>query len=148
MTFLGSVGIAQNNGKLIIAVIAHNQRWDESSDPGFEGLLRDVLGPTVVSLVVTIVNGKVESVCSVDLDVYQAWTIDSRSALPIGSIVVSRGIQPENVATQVQDFLWPLFLPVKCVLSIQNDALSFINPKVLLYQLSVFLTEETIREAD
>ena len=66
---------------------------DERSDPGFDDLLRDILKAVLVGLVVAFVNGKVESIGTVDLDVYQAGAVNGRSALPSCSVVARKGGQ-------------------------------------------------------
>ena len=55
---------------------------DERSDSGFDDPLRDIPETTLVGLVVALVNRKIESVGTVDLDVYQAGAVNGRSALP------------------------------------------------------------------
>ena len=60
----------------------------ERSDSSFYDLLCDIPETALVGLVVAFVNRKVESVGPVDLDVYQAGTINGRSAFPTNNIVV------------------------------------------------------------
>jgi len=50
---------------------------DERSNSGFDNLLRDIPETVLVGLVVALVNGKVEPVGPVDLDVYQARAINA-----------------------------------------------------------------------
>jgi hypothetical protein len=143
---------------------------DERSDSGFDDLLCDIPEPVLVGLVVALVNGKVESVGTVDLYVYQARAANVRSALPGNNAVVREGAKPEDVTTKVHNLLRPFFPLVErplrgtpgsardqiylkenvgqTDLSIQNDAPSLVNPKILLHQLAVLPREETVREAN
>ena len=75
--------------------------------------------------------------------------------------------EPEDIATEVHNLLWPFFPLEKrslrgvtgsnkeihgsggpTNLSIQNDASLLVNPKILLHQLAILLREETICEAN
>jgi len=49
---------------------------DERSDSGFNDLLCNILETVLVCLVVAFVNGKVEPVGTVNLDVYQAGAVN------------------------------------------------------------------------
>lgn len=66
---------------------------DERRDSGFDDLLRDTLETILVGFVVAFVNGKVEPVSTVDLDVYQARAANSRSALLDNNTVVREGVE-------------------------------------------------------
>lgn len=89
---------------------------DERSDSGFDDLLCDVPEPVLVGLVVALVNGKVESVGTVDLYVYQARAANARSAFPGNNVVVREGAKPEDVATKVHNLLRSFFPLVECPL--------------------------------
>jgi len=127
---------------------------DERSDSGFNDLLCDIPETVLVGLVVAFVNGKVESIGTVDLDVYQARAVNGRSALPAITSWLGREPQPEDVATNVHNLLWPFFPLVKrslrettgsapylreresvseTNLSIENDTSLLVNPKILLH---------------
>ena len=140
---------------------------DERSDSGFDNLLCDIPETGPVGLVVAFVNGKVKSIGTVDLDVYQAGAVTSRSALRGNEIAAREGTKPEDVPAEVHNLLWPFFSlekrPLREItgsarehgesggrinLSIQNDASSLINPKILFHQLTVLLRKETICEAN
>ena len=82
---------------------------DERSDSSFDDLLRDILETILVGLVVAIVNGKVEPVGTVNLDVYQAGAVNGRSAPPSHNIVSREEAGPEDVSTKVHNLLWPFF---------------------------------------
>jgi len=134
---------------------------DERSDSGFDDSLCDIPEAVLVGLVVAFVNGKVKSVGTVDLDVYQARAVNGRSALgPAITSWLGREPQPEDIATKVHNLQRPFFPLVKCPLreitglapylreresvtetnlSIENDTSLLINPKILIHQLAIFL---------
>lgn len=62
---------------------------DERRDSGFDDLLCNTPETILVGFVVAFVNGKVEPVGTVDLDVYQARAAKGRSAL-LGNNIVAR----------------------------------------------------------
>lgn len=88
---------------------------DERSDSGFDNLLCDIPETVLVGLVVAVINGKIEPVGPVDLDVYQAWAINasSRSAFLAIASWLGRELKPEDAATKVDSLLRPLFLLVE-----------------------------------
>ena len=68
---------------------------DERGDSGFDNLLCDIPETFLVGLVVAFVNGKVEPVGSVDLDVYQARATNAngRSAFLAITSWLGRGVE-------------------------------------------------------
>ena len=88
---------------------------DGRSDSGFDDLLCDIPETVLVGLVVALVNGKVEPVGPVDLDVYQARAVNAngRSAFSAITSWLGRGSEPEDVATKVDNLLRPFFLLIK-----------------------------------
>jgi len=90
-------------------------RKHERSDSGFDNLLRDIPETVLVGLVVAFVNGKVEPIGPVDLDVYQARTVNAngRSAFSAITSWLGRGSEPEDVSTKVDNLLRPFSLLIK-----------------------------------
>lgn len=77
-----------------VSIVKLNMDEDENrerSDSSFYDLLCDIPETILVGLVVAFVNGKVESVGPIYLDVYQARTVNGRSAFPANNIVVRQG---------------------------------------------------------
>jgi len=88
---------------------------DKRSDSGFDNLLCDIPETVLVGLVVAFVNGKVEPIRPVDLDVYQARAINAngRSAFLAIASWLGRESKPEDVATKVDSLLRPFSLLVE-----------------------------------
>jgi len=58
-------------------------RKDERGDPGFDDLLCNFLETVLVRLVVPFVNRKVESIGTIDLDVYQARAVNVQQSISV-----------------------------------------------------------------
>jgi len=141
----------------------------ERGDSGLYDLRRDILETLLIGLVVAFINGKVEPVGTVDLDVYQARAVNGRSAFPAVASWLGEGNEPEDIAPKIYNISWSLSPLVKrplrettgsarkqihlvesvgeTNLGIEDYASLLVYPKILLHQLSVLLREETIRKA-
>lgn len=142
----------------------YDNRRDEGCDARLRDPFCDELEAIAVCFVVALVNRKVETKSTIDLNVNVPWTGEVGVSGDSNMCRVRRS--PEDVAGKVDDLVWPAPLLIKsCLrfvgsesklsnhksrthLGVQNDPTTLVDPKILLGQAAVLSRQKAVGEAD